>query len=227
MQLSELEETRTRMRADAEQERASSAAEATDLVAAAQREADQLRLAAQQEATEMRTAATREVEQARAAADREVQEARRTLAVEKERLAREATDHHASAMGETRRLVEEAEQRRPPRRSGPTPATKQAGELRAATKKEADALISRARREAEQIVAAAKGQADTVRSLGRRRPRAEVERLSSEVARLAKRRDAITAQLSSLHEVIAGFGTDDDPASPAGQAGTDSATTES
>ena len=33
------------------------------------------------------------------------------LAVEKERLAREATEHHNSAIAETQRLVEEAEER--------------------------------------------------------------------------------------------------------------------
>ena len=59
----------------------------------------------------MRTSAKREAEQARAAADREVQEARRTLAVEKERLTREAAEHHSSATAETQKLVEEAEQR--------------------------------------------------------------------------------------------------------------------
>ena len=97
--------------------------------------------------------ATREVEQARAAADREVQEARRTLAVEKERLAREATDHHTSAMTETQRLVEEAEQRASAAEERAREATKQATEHRAAAQSEAEALLLRARREAEQIVA--------------------------------------------------------------------------
>ena len=69
------------------------------------READQLRLASQQEANDLRTSAKRESEQARAAADREVQEARRTLAVEKERLTKEASEHHTNATAETQRLV--------------------------------------------------------------------------------------------------------------------------
>jgi hypothetical protein len=120
VQLRELEENRTRLLADAEQERALAQSEADDLRASARRESDQLRLAAQQEANELRSGVQREVEQARAAADREVQEARRMLAVEKERLAREATDHHNTAVAETTRLVQEAEERA------------QAAELRAA-----------------------------------------------------------------------------------------------
>ena len=111
VQLQELDETRKRMLADAEQERALAKAESDDLLASAKRESDQLRLAAQQETNDLRTTAKRESEQARAAADREVQEARRTLAVEKERLAKEATDHHSNATAETKRLVDEAEER--------------------------------------------------------------------------------------------------------------------
>ena len=36
--------------------------------------------------------------------------------------------------------------------------------------------------------------------------------LRSEVDRLAKRRDAITAQLASLRDVVAGFGDDEEDA---------------
>ena len=164
VQLRELDETRERLKADAEQERVLAEGEASDLVASAKREAEQLRLAAQQETTEMRTLATRDVEQARAAADREVQEARRTLAVEKERLAREATDHHNSAVAETKRLVEEAERRAAAAEERAGDATKQAGAARAAAKSEAEGVVSRARREAEQIVAAAQQKAEAVAS---------------------------------------------------------------
>ena len=94
VQLKELDETRARLLADAEQERDLARQEAEDLLASAKREADQVRLASQQEANDLRTGAKRESEQLRAAADREVQEARRTLAVEKERLAKEAAEHH-------------------------------------------------------------------------------------------------------------------------------------
>ena len=111
VQLKDLEEQRSRLLAEAEQDRSIARSESEHLRSAAKREADQLRLASEQETTEQRTSAQREVEQARAAADREVAEARRTLAVERERLAREATDHHATAMSETKRLVEDAEAR--------------------------------------------------------------------------------------------------------------------
>ncbi len=47
--------------------------------------------------------------------------------------------------------------------------------------------------------------------------RAEAERqlasIRAEVDRITKRRDAITAQLASLRDVVAGFGTDDDATS--------------
>ena len=59
-----------------------------------------LRLAAQQEVSELRTGAQRDAEQSRAAVDREVQEARRMLAVDRERLAREASEHHTTALAE-------------------------------------------------------------------------------------------------------------------------------
>ena len=91
--------------------RADALAHTEDLRAQAEREAAQLKLAAEQDAQNMRLSATRDVEQARAAADREVTEARRVLAVEKERLAREASENHASAMEQTGKLVQDAETR--------------------------------------------------------------------------------------------------------------------
>ena len=139
VQLKELDEHRARILADAEQERSLARNEAADVLAAARRESDQLRLAADQESTEMRTSAQRDVEQARAAADREVQEARRTLAVEKERLAREATDHHNTAMAETQRLVAEAEQRASAAEERAAQATAQATQHREQAQKEAEA----------------------------------------------------------------------------------------
>src|SRR3546814_16930694 len=99
---------------------------------------------------------------ARAAADREVQEARRTLAVEKERLAKEAADYHSSATAETRRLVEEAEQRAAAAEQRASEATNQASAHRQQAQTESEALLTRARREAEQIVASARRQSDSL-----------------------------------------------------------------
>ena len=42
------------------------------------------------------------------------------------------------------------------------------------------------------------------------RPGVIIGRKGAEVERISKRRDAITAQLSSLHEVISGFGKDEE-----------------
>ncbi len=209
-QLRELEESRTRSNADATQRRAQGEGEATDLVAAAQREADQVRLAAQQETNEMRSGATREVEQARAGADREVQEARRTLAVEKERLAREATDHHNTATAETKRLVEEAEQRATAAEQRAAEAAKQAGEHRTSAQSESESVLSRARGEAEQIVSAARHQAESISASSDDAAQREIAATRAELARLTKRRDSITAQLASLRDVVAGFADDGD-----------------
>ena len=155
--------------------------------------------------------ATREAEQARAAADREVQEARRTLAVEKERLAREATDHHASATAETGRLVTEAEARATP----PSSALVRRSPRRSPTVEQAhtesEATLSRARREAEQIVSLARSQADSVNTSAQADAERQLAVVRAEVDRMTKRRDAITAQLASLRDVVAGFAGDDEP----------------
>ncbi|MGB9011932.1 MAG: hypothetical protein WCB95_03595, partial [Aeromicrobium sp.] len=107
--IAEIDQRRTALLEEAEVMNADTKAHTTDQRAHAEREAAQMRLAAEQESHNMRLGATREVEQARAAADREVSEARRVLAVEKERLAREATEMHQSASQQTAQLVADAE----------------------------------------------------------------------------------------------------------------------
>ena len=148
-------------------------------------------------------------ENVRAAADREVTEARRTLAVEKERLAREAAEHHESAMAETQRLVAEAEQRATSAEERGRQATQQATQYREQSQTEADALLQRARREAEQIVSSAQKQAESISSTGTAEAERELAAVRAEVERLQKRRDGITAQLSSLADIVSGFGKDE------------------
>jgi hypothetical protein len=138
-----------------------------------------------------------------------VQEAKRLLAVERERLAREASEHHSSAIAETKKLVEDAEARASAAEQRARDALGQAKEARDQSAKEAEAIVSRARREAEQILAAATTQAEAVRSSGDAERQREVALLKAEVDRLGKRRDAITAQLASLRDVVAGFGDDE------------------
>ena len=138
-----------------------------------------------------------------------MQEAKRLLAVERERLAREATEHHSSATAETRKLVEDAEARATAAEGRARDALTQAKEARDQSAKESEAILSRARREAEQVLAAANTQAEAVRSSGDAERAREVALLKAEVDRLSKRRDAITAQLASLRDVVAGFGDDD------------------
>lgn len=205
----ELDEHRSAVQADAERTRTLAQSEAEGLVAAAKAEADQIRLAAHQETTELRTAAQREVEQIRAGADREVQEARRMLAVEKERLTREATDHHTSAMNESRRLVEEAEGRAAAADERVRIGAEQIAQHRAEAKAESDALIARAKRDAEGILAAATAQAQSIGATATLDVERAVEAHKAELARLVKRRDAIHGQLAQLSELVSGFMADE------------------
>ena len=57
-------------------------------------------------------------------------------------------------------------------------------------------MLTRARREAEQIVASARTQADAITSRGDAESERQLAEIKAEVERMAKRRDAIAAQLS-------------------------------
>ena len=102
-----------------------------------------------------------------AAADREVQEARRALAVEKERLTREAAEHHTNAVAETQRWSSRPRSAPTPPSSGPARPSTSRRRQRQQAAEEAERLLTRARREAEQIVVL---RADAGRALHRRRP---------------------------------------------------------
>ena len=129
--------------------------------------------------------------------------------MEKERLAREASEHHESAMAETQRLVTEAEQRAASAEERGRQATASATQYREQSQAEADALLQRARREAEQIVSSAQKQAESISSTGTAEAERELAAVRAEVERLQKRRDGITAQLSSLADIVSGFGSDE------------------
>ena len=138
-----------------------------------------------------------------------MQEARRTLAVEKERLAKEATDHHSSATAETKRLVEEAEERATAAEERAREAIAQATTARAAGPEggrvAADPRPPRGG--ADRGVGAHPGRLD--HPAGNAEKERQLATLKSEVDRMSKRRDAITAQLASLRDVVAGFGEDE------------------
>ena len=164
----------------------------------------------QQETNAMRTSAKREAEQARAVADREVQEARRALAVDKERLTREAAEHHSNATGETQRLVEEAEAAGE-RRRGPRPRGDRHRERAASGRppRRPSGSLQHARREAEQIVSSAQTQGANFTAAGQAEAERQLAALKAEVDRYQKRRDSIVAQLGALRDVVSGFGDDD------------------
>ena len=130
--------------------------------------------------------------------------------VERERLAREASEHHATATAETQRLVQEAEARANAAEDRARETTASAATLRDNAQAEADALLAKARREAEQVVATAKKEAESLRSQGHADAERELAAIKAEVERVSKRRDGIVAQLAALKDVVSSFGQDDD-----------------
>jgi regulator of protease activity HflC (stomatin/prohibitin superfamily) len=69
--------------------------------------------------------------------------------------------------------------------------------------------LSRARREAEQLVAAAHSQADSISAAGQADAERELAAVRTDLEQITRRRDAISAQLASLKDVVAGFTGDD------------------
>ena len=59
-------------------------------------------------------------------------------------------------------------------------------------------------------MASARTQAESITSTGNADAERELATIRAEVDRMAKRRDAITAQLASLRDVVAGFGEDEE-----------------
>ncbi len=206
VQLRDLDETRTRTMGEIEQSRDHARAEADDIRGGAQREADQIRLGAKQEVESVRTAGAREAEHAKAAVDREVQEARRALAVEKERLTREAVEHHTTVTAETTRLVTEAEER-----ANAAAAAHPGGDDR---RQLAPRHAPRARptrtspgptARPSRSSATAKAEAEELRAAGHADHERRLADLKLEVDQLSKRRDGIAAQLGALRDVVSGF----------------------
>jgi cell division septum initiation protein DivIVA len=208
----EIDDHREKVTSEVQQARKMVQAESDEPLAAAKREADQIRLAVQQEVTQLRTSTQREVEKARAGADREVQEARRMLAVERERLAREAADHHDQAMAETTRIVTEGETRAADAEERARIAAQHVADQRAELAKESEGIVARARRDAEAILSKARAEADHLASTATVEAEKGHAIIKAEVDRLTKRRDAIAAQLSSLTDLVSGFGKTEDPA---------------
>ncbi|MCW2830886.1 MAG: hypothetical protein JWP31_1578 [Aeromicrobium sp.] len=201
----ELEDKRKQLLDDAEAMHADAVAHAEDLRAQAEREAAQLKLAAEQDAQGMRLGATREVEQARAAADREVTEARRVLAVEKERLAREASENHASATEQTAKLVKDAETRATVADDRARDIMAQAAKARDAATAEATRLLDNARTEAARLVSSAGAEAQKIRVTATTEAERQTRVLRAEVEELQRRRDGIMAQMGQLRDIVSSF----------------------
>ena len=201
----ELEEKRKQLLEDAEAMHADALAHTEDLRAHAEREAAQVKLAAEQDAQNMRLGATREVEQARAAADREVTEARRVLAVEKERLAREASENHESATEQTAKLVKDAETRAKAADDRARDIMEQAAKARDAASAEAARLLDSAKAEASQLVSGASSEAQHIRVSATTDAERQTRVLRAEVEELQRKRDGIMAQMGQLRDIVSTF----------------------
>lgn len=134
------------------------------------------------------------------------------LAVERERLAREAADHHDQAMAETTRIVTEGETRAADAEERARIAAQHVADQRAELAKESEGIVARARRDAEAILSKARAEADHLASTATVEAEKGHAIIKAEVDRLTKRRDAIAAQLSSLTDLVSGFGKTEDPA---------------
>ncbi|AXT85551.1 hypothetical protein C6I20_10345 [Aeromicrobium sp. A1-2] len=212
--VTEIEEKRKQLLEDAEAMHADALAHTEDLRAHAEREAAQLKLAAEQDSQNMRLGATREVEQARAAADREVTEARRVLAVEKERLAREASENHASATEQTGKMVKDSEARAKSADDRARDIMAQAAKARDAASAEAARLLDNAKGEASQLVTSAQAQAQHIHVTATTDAERQTRVLRAEVDDLQRKREGIMAQMGQLRDIVSTFAptTEDLPA---------------
>jgi cell division septum initiation protein DivIVA len=210
--LTDVEAHRKRIQDQTVAANAEAVAFAEDLRAQAQREASQIKFSAEQEAETARQGAERDVEQARAMADREVTEARRVLAVEKERLAREANDAHAAAAQQTGQLVADAEARAAAADDRAREAIAQATAARESASTDAARMIEEAEAHAKSILAQVKAEAELHRTTAAKDLERHTRSLRTELADLQERRAAILAQLGQIRDIVGGFamsGTDD------------------
>jgi hypothetical protein len=203
--LSDVEAHRKRIQDQTTAANAEAAAFAEDLRAQAEREAAQIKLSAEQFAEAARQGAERDVEQARAAADREVTEARRVLAVEKERLAREANEAHASASEKTAQLVADAEARAAAADDRAREAISQATAARESASHDSARMIEDAETHAKSILAQVKAEAELHRTTAAKDLERQTRSLRTELADLQERRAAILAQLGQIRDIVGGF----------------------
>jgi cell division septum initiation protein DivIVA len=203
--LTDVEAHRKRIQDQTVAANAEAVAFAEDLRAQAQREATQIKYAAEQEAETARQGAERDVEQARASADREVTEARRVLAVEKERLAREANDFHTAAAEQTSKLVADAEARAAAADDRAREAMAQAASARESASTDAARMIEEAETHAKSILAQVRAEADLHRTTAAKDLERQTRSLRTELADLQERRAAILAQLGQIRDIVGGF----------------------
>jgi hypothetical protein len=141
------------------------------------------------------------------------------LAVEKERLTKEAAERHSTAVAETQQLVEESETRAAAAEDRAREAMSAATRHREQANTESERVLARSRREAEQMVVAARRQAEQIVANANSEAERAKSNAATELEALHRRRDGIVAQLAQLRDVVAGFANDDTDATTKPSAG--------
>src|ERR687892_1663460 len=189
---------------------------ATAVKTAAEREAKATRDTAERETNELRNVASREAEEKRAAASKlltkakekreaELQALELELAERRERVEREESERHETAVAATQKLVGEAEQRA----KTADDRARETEEATVARRRESEAqaseIIDKAKAFAERTVADAKSDAEQLVFDAKTHAEVTKQTAEREVAGLTRQRDAVTNQLTQLREMLSGL----------------------
>lgn len=204
----QIEQLRVAAIDDVEARRAQIEAQAEELLGHANRETAQLRSVAEQEVAALRAGAQHEAEQTRALAEREIAETRGALAIEQERLSREAAEAHEVAIREIERMRGEAAARIAAEERHAIESIDHDTRLRDEAREEADRIVLRGKQSAEQIVEAAHRQAGQAELHGRDEARRILESARKDAKAFRVRRDAIIDTLAELRDLISGVGSE-------------------
>lgn len=196
--LAEIEEVRTRMEEDGRAHSERTQAEAEALIAASRRQAESLRQEAEHEAQTVRQQAYLDTEEIRRTAEREAADMRQQVAVEREQ-----------AVGEMRRIQEEASERTSTLLAEATKHNQESAErleldvneaarIRTEALAEAEKTKLAAIKESEERVQAAKAQAAAITERTQSEFAWRKQELRRETDLLSQRKQAVLNQLASL-----------------------------
>lgn len=204
-QTNELNAARERVQGEIDRLVVQARGEAQEHVATAEREATQLRMAADKEVADLKLTTQRDIERQQAESELKLQEARSTLAAEKDRMAREATEHHNALTEQSAKMVSDAEARAAAAEVRAQEMLDQANEQRASARQYADDTLNKAGTEADRVKRAARDQATAMTAGAQAEADRRLATVRSEVERLHKRRVAVTSQMAQLQELMTTF----------------------